>query len=80
MTIDLLQNFSSNINKNWTSFKQNLSILMDKHILSKMTTTWYNLHWLNTYIKKELEKKKHYLRNLRKTNKPEDKQAYVNHK
>ena len=59
MTIDLLQNFSSDINTNWTLFKQHLSLLMDKHIPSKMTTTRYNLPWLNSNLKKLTRKKRH---------------------
>ena len=47
----------ANIDSNWTSFKHGITEIMDKYIPSKMTTTRYNLPWINSKLKRMIRKK-----------------------
>jgi hypothetical protein len=69
----LLDNFSqTGIENSWQHFKTGVIDIMDKHIPSKLTSTRYNLPWLNHTLKKMTRKKKKLYDRARKYGRPKD--------
>ena len=54
----------------WTDFKDILLASMDKHIPSKMSSSRFNLPWVNHSIKREIRKKNRYYKKARKSGTP----------
>jgi hypothetical protein len=69
----LLHNFSqTGIENSWQHFKTGVLDIMDKHIPSKLTSTRYNLPWLNHTLRKMTRKKKKLYDRARKYGRPKD--------
>ncbi|XP_072021366.1 uncharacterized protein [Amphiura filiformis] len=62
---DFIRNHS--VDEIWSLFRDTLLASMDKHIPSKMSTSRFNLPWVNRNIKKDIRKKKRYYKQARKS-------------
>ena len=67
---------SRSVNDNWTMFKHQMTKIMDKFIPSKITSTRYNLPWLNKKLKKAVKAKQRLYNKAKRSKKVEDWATY----
>ena len=77
LTNTLLTEYNeTDIDTNWNNFKSGLSELIDKHIPSKISSTRFNLPWLNNTCKRMIRKKHKLYKKAKKTKKTKHMEAF----
>jgi hypothetical protein len=77
----LLHEFSeSGLDNSWEHFKVGLKEIMDKYIPSKMSSSRYNLPWLNRKLKAMTRKKQKLYNKARKSKSPKDWEKFKSYK
>ena len=66
----------STINDMWTSFRDNILKLLDKHVPHKMTRSRHTNPWMDTTTRRLTRQKNRAFRKARTTGKPSDKKRY----
>ena len=77
LTLTLLEDFDENdIDKNWNNFKNGMTKLIDQHIPSKISSTRFNLPWLDNKCKRMIHKKHKLYKKAKKTKKTKHMDAF----
>ena len=68
------------VEENWSNFKKHIETTMDKHIPSKLTSTRHNLPWVNSRVRRMINKKQRLYNKAKKSHKQRDWDKYRHHK
>ena len=58
----------TNINDTWTDIKENIMLIIKKHVPSKLTSTRFQQPWFNTNTKRLINKKKRWFYKMKNSN------------